>query len=108
MYTFAQLMTIFIFIDCPNSNYSAMFQADQNHLLIQFNDKGVPGGDLQTCMDACVAETTFVCRSIEVWRAGNYCYLSRDTAGTQPLSREPHMDYDLYQRDCAIYTYISA
>ena len=72
-------------------------------MLVAFSDKGVPGDDLEACMNACVTEIDFVCRSIEIWKGGNFCYLSRDTAGTQPQAREANSDYDLYQRDCAPY-----
>ena len=95
------ILLFLILPDCTSSNYSTKFQADLNHLLVGLTDGTVAYTTLQACMDECIAATTFVCRSIEIWKAGNTCYLSRDTAGTQPLAREANEGYDVYQRDCA-------
>ena len=80
--------------DC--TNYGTTFQADLDYLVVGFANKSVTYTDLQACKDACVAETTFVCRSVEIWKTGNVCYLSIDTAWTQPQAREVNVDYDLH------------
>ena len=51
-------------------------------------------------MDACVAETSFICRTAEFYKLDNHCYLSVDTVATQPQAHAADVNYNLYQRDC--------
>ena len=57
--------------------------------------------DPTLCMDYCVAEPTFTCRSAELDRVWGVCFLSGDTVSSQSMAHYPDSNYTLYQRDCA-------
>ena len=81
--------------------YGTSFQNDHGHLLVGFSDGTFGTSDPEVCKAKCLEQTAFTCASAELWSFGGICYLSVETAFTQPEAREPNADYNLYQRDCA-------
>ncbi|KAL4232826.1 hypothetical protein ACF0H5_007512 [Mactra antiquata] len=85
-------------IECES--YGSTFGTFPGRVLSGFNDDSFVVTSEQECRNACVAATAFVCRTAEL-SSSNVCYLSVDTALTQPSGYQESTTYTLWQRNCA-------
>jgi len=60
-------------------------ECDDNAAIWGFNDKSITHvASEAACIDLCLTESEFSCRSIDYWASGSKCYLSIETKLTQP------------------------
>ncbi|KAL4232827.1 hypothetical protein ACF0H5_007513 [Mactra antiquata] len=82
-------------------SYGSTFGTFPQHRILNLNNHNFDTSSGQACRDACVAATDFVCRTAELYSSTNTCYLSVETALTQPNSYEALSTATLWQRNCA-------
>ena len=85
--------------DCGGA-YGDSFQPDLGHLLLGLNDKTLSVASYIDCLNACIDEPSFTCRTAEMYLTEMTCYLSTTTVAMQPESHVADATFDLYQRDC--------
>lgn len=89
------------FISLACDNYGTTFTGFQGSLIAGFNRVILENMDESSCMEACVTSSDFLCLSFEMTNLGE-CFLSEETALTQPGHYKSHADYVYYQRNCKI------
>ena len=65
------------------------------------NDKALHGVTLDFCKAACIAETEFVCLSLD-YGIGSTCLLSMATKNLAPPEWRPYASYTYYERQCPV------
>ncbi|ELT93373.1 hypothetical protein CAPTEDRAFT_227572 [Capitella teleta] len=67
--------------------------------IVGINDKFINNLDAKQCQDACKREETFKCRSIEIQKSRNNCFLSSANREHSLLVSDP--DWDYYENSCS-------
>ena len=87
------------------SVYGDSFREFRDTSMIGLNDVIIEGMSLNQCMDACLQETNFVCRTVDYSHGMMRCQLSVATAYTHPSAAVEGADtapnWTIAHRNCA-------
>ena len=82
---------------------NSCWEARIGHALIGYTTKTIPDVLPSVCMTMCEEETEFLCLSADYRSTDRECYLSSESAKTQPNSFSTHPENIYYERVLGCY-----